>query len=304
MLWLGSRHRSPLQNPSTSVLRVSLVLSCSSLPSNPYLLVLSYHSSTVPPGGHFKSCAIAFDFLQICQSTGFAADRRQGCGAFRMIATNCFCVRSSSFLPTDPTGVLQHTMFKAGKVCFSYVFTENRSSPTASLNTKELGERLTIGPAGRFCASQAPQLYLAAARMDLRLAPPRRDTRTSVRFDGCSMFSCVFKKSDKDCSVSSSWSSSGIVFSVRFPLSSRPCPAGNRRLVMYVAVVCVFCAFPLILCTRFVLAILTTRLTDSVDHRSASNALAVETLVITIAGPLRTNTLGCCWISSRSSCAS
>ena len=51
MLWIGSRHRSPLQNPSTSVLRGRLVLSCSSLPSNPYLHVLSYHSSIVLPGG-------------------------------------------------------------------------------------------------------------------------------------------------------------------------------------------------------------------------------------------------------------
>ena len=59
--------------------------------------------------------------------------------------------------------VPQHTIFMAGKVCFSYVFKKNRSSPTTSLNTKELGERLTIGPAGRFCASQAPQLCLAAA---------------------------------------------------------------------------------------------------------------------------------------------
>ena len=37
-----------------------------------------------------------------------------------------------------------------GKVCFSYVFNKNKSSPTASLNTKDFGERLTIGPAGRF----------------------------------------------------------------------------------------------------------------------------------------------------------
>ena len=46
------------------------------------------------------------------------------------------------------------------------------------MNTKEVGERLTIGPAGRFCASQTPQLCLAAARISLRLSPPRRNTRT------------------------------------------------------------------------------------------------------------------------------
>ena len=73
-------------------------------------------------------------------------------------------------------------MFMASKVCFSYVFKKNRSSPTTSLNTKEWCKRLTIGPAGRF---SAPQLCLAAARMNLRLAPPRRNTRTNVRFDGC-----------------------------------------------------------------------------------------------------------------------
>ena len=49
-----------------------------------------------------------------------------------------------------------------------------------------------------------------------------------------------------------------------------------------------------------VLAVLTTRLTDSIDHPSARSVLAVATLVITITGALRTNRLGCCWISSRS----
>ena len=42
---------------------------------------------------------------------------------------------------------------------------------------RQVGERLTSGQAGRFCASQAPQLCLAAARMILRLAPSRRSTR-------------------------------------------------------------------------------------------------------------------------------
>ena len=42
--------------------------------------------------------------------------------------------------------------------------------------------------------------------------------------------------------------------------------------------------------SRAVLAVLTTRLTDSVDHPLAKNTLAVTTLVITIAGPLRTVT--------------
>ena len=62
---------------------------------------------------------------------------------------------------------------------------------------------------------------------------------------------------------------------------------------------CVFCAIPL-LC--LVLAVLTARLKDSVDYPSARNALAVATLVNPIVGSLRTNTLGCSWISSKSPC--
>ena len=77
--------------------------------------------------------------------------------AFLKISPNCSRRRT-----TRCNQVLQHTIFR-----------KNRSSPTTSLNTKELGERLKIGPAGRFCASQAPQLCLAAARMNPRLAPPR-----------------------------------------------------------------------------------------------------------------------------------
>ena len=145
--------------------------------------------------------------------------------------------------------VPQHTMFMAGKVCFSYVFKKNRSSPTTSLNTKELGERLTIGPAGRSCASQAPQLCLAAARMNLRLAPPRRNTRTSVRLDGCPMVSWIFEiclrvcnESDKDCSVSSSWSSCAVCvfWKIFIFLESLNCGwknVINCHFVMYVAVV-------------------------------------------------------------------
>ena len=46
--------------------------------------------------------------------------------------------------------VPRHTMIMAGKVCFSCVFKKKNSSPTKSLNTKEVGKRLTIGKAGRF----------------------------------------------------------------------------------------------------------------------------------------------------------
>ena len=58
--WLGSQHRSPLQNPSTSVLWGRLVSWCSG-PSNPYLHVLSYHSSTIPPG---RSLQVVFRHFQ------------------------------------------------------------------------------------------------------------------------------------------------------------------------------------------------------------------------------------------------
>ena len=44
--------------------------------------------------------------------------------------------------------------------------------------------------------------------------------------------------------------------------------------------------------------------TDSVDHPLAKNTLDLAILVITVAGPLRTNTLDCRRISSRSPCAS
>ena len=43
--------------------------------------------------------------LQKCQCTKCAAHQRQGWRAFRMIAANCFCMRSSRFLPTDPAHV-------------------------------------------------------------------------------------------------------------------------------------------------------------------------------------------------------
>ena len=43
MLWLDPQRRSPLQNPSTSVLRDRLVSYCSCLPSNPCPHVLSCH---------------------------------------------------------------------------------------------------------------------------------------------------------------------------------------------------------------------------------------------------------------------
>ena len=187
------------------------------------------------------------------------------------------------------------------------------SSPTTSLNTKEVGERLTIGPAGHFCASQAPHLCLAAARINLRLAPPRRNTRTSVRVDGCLFF---FHESSKSVSVSAMFRTKTVLFCLpghpvllcllgdfhlhqvsELSLGKRrkPSPRHECDCSMHVRRV----PFPV-----FLLAVLTTRLTDSVDHPLAKNTLAVATLVITIAGPLRTDTLDCRRISSTSPCAS
>ena len=89
-----------------SVLRGRLVSSCSSLPSNPCPHVLSCHSSTVPPAVSLRVSSHRFPlFQQKCLSTGCAAGRQQGCEAFRMTATNCFCMRSSMFLLTDPAKV-------------------------------------------------------------------------------------------------------------------------------------------------------------------------------------------------------
>ena len=167
------------------------------------------------------------------------------------------------------------------------VFKNGRSRPTTSLNTKELSERLTIGTAGRFCASQAPQLCLAAARMNLRLAPPpvpACDLTDAPCPHGSSKFVSVFAMSRiRNCGAKN---------------------VGNCHLVMYVPVVCMLCAL-LLMFFLSCFAVLTTRLTDSVDHPSTRNThLAVATLVITIAGPLRTNTFGCSRISSRRLCAS
>ena len=189
MLWLGSRHHSPLQNPSTSVLRGRLVSSCSNLPSNPCLHVSSCHFSTGPPVVSSLVPSLSTFSAKIpehklrCWSTarmrGLPYDRNQ----YFVYAFLRFSPDWSRRRKTRCRPVLQHTTFMAGKVCFSYVFKKNRSSSTTSLNTEEWSERITIGPAGRYCASQAPQLCLAAARMNLRLAPPRRNTRTNVRFD-------------------------------------------------------------------------------------------------------------------------
>ena len=72
-----------------------------------------------------QRCPSSFFFLQKCLCTCCAADRRQGYGAFRMIAANCFCMRSLKSLPTGPEGERHaaiecvNTMFMAGRVCLS-----------------------------------------------------------------------------------------------------------------------------------------------------------------------------------------
>ena len=179
------------------MLRGRLVSSCSCLPSNPQVHVLSYHSSTVPPGGHFKSCSVAFNF-----SSKMPVHKLRCWSTTRMRRLQ-YC-RSQLFLyavfkvspdwsrrgTTRCNPVLQHTRFMAGRVCFSLVFKKNRSSPTTPLNTKYFGERLTIVPAGRFCASHAPlsflwDLYLLRVR-ELWLEQSRKSTihQPGVHCDG------------------------------------------------------------------------------------------------------------------------
>ena len=228
---------SLLQNPNTSVLRGRLVSYCGSLPSNLYLHVLCYHSSTVLPGGSLPVVVRRFQLLlQKCQNK-----------------LRCWSMTRMRSLPYDRNQLFLYAVLKVSlewsrkgkqhaaiqytntrcsshaRCAFSKVIKKNRSSPTASMNTKELGERLTIGPVGSGCDSHAPQLCSAATRTNLRLAPPRRSTRTNVRFDGSSMFSCILaiclrtcSESDSDFSVSSSWSASGSSLSVGFSPSSSP----------------------------------------------------------------------------------
>ena len=134
-----------------------------------------------------------------------------------------------------------------------------------------MGERLTIGLAKRLCASQAPQVCLAAAKMNLRLAPPRRNTRTSVRFDGCPR---SHGSSKKDCFVSSSW----FLCCLCLLITSEKC-----HLVLNVTVVCMLDAFLFMFCLCCP-AVLTTRLTDSVGHPFARKTLPVATLVSRLQG--------------------
>ena len=135
--------------------------------------------------------------------------------------------------------------------------------------------------------------------MSLRLSPPRRNIRTSVRFDGCTFFSWIFEICLRVCNKSDIWE----IFIFLESLNCGWKSVGNCHFAMCVTEVCMLGAF--FSCfSCLVLAVLTTRLTDSVHHLLAKKTLAVATLVITIAGPLRKDTLDCRRISSRSSCAS
>ena len=74
--------------------------------SNPSMCVLrGSTSSTVPSGVALQVVFRRFQLsLQKCQCTNCAADQRQGCGAFRMIAANGFNMRSSRSLPIGLEG--------------------------------------------------------------------------------------------------------------------------------------------------------------------------------------------------------
>ena len=75
------------------------------------------------------------------------------------------------------------------------------------------------------------------------------------------------------------------------------------RLATSVHNACSARSFPLVSC--FVVAALTTLLSDSVDRPSTKNSTGCSNiLVIASAVLFKTNTPGCCWFSTRSSCAS
>ena len=139
MLWLGSRHHSLLQNPSTSVLRAVLcclgvvflpILTCTFCLAIPPRCFQGVTSSRVPSLSTFS--ANMPEHKLRCWSTtrmrGLPYDRNQlFLYAFLRISPNW-----SRRGTTRCNPVPQHTTFMASNVCFSYVFKKNRSSPTTS----------------------------------------------------------------------------------------------------------------------------------------------------------------------------
>ena len=84
----------------------------------------------IPPrclqGDHFKSCSVAFNFLQKCQSASCVAERLTKMLGFPYDRNQLFLYAVLKVSPdwcrrgtTRCNPVLQHTMFMAGKVCFS-----------------------------------------------------------------------------------------------------------------------------------------------------------------------------------------
>ena len=147
------------------------------------------------------------------------------------------------------------------------------------------------------------------------LTLPSRNTRTNVRFDGC-----LHVLMDLGYLPSHWQGVSERLFFLFVLVVSRFCLLCGRFTFLdslirgwetskvdissWMCVHSACSARSFILYSCFVLAALTTRLTDSVGHPSARNSLAVPTSVMAIAGPLKTSTSGCCWISTRSSRAS
>ena len=140
-------------------------------------------------------------------------------------------MRPSGSLPTGPAGERHaadqypNTLCSWQAKCAFRTCLEEQVKSDNIVEHEDWCERLTIG---RFCASQAPQLCLAAARINLRLAPPRRNTPHQVRFDvPCSHESSKFvvvSALSRIRTVSSSWSSCAVVSSGRFSFSPSLCP--------------------------------------------------------------------------------
>ena len=152
--------------------------------------------------------------MQVNHSVVFTehAGRQERCEAFQMTVTSCSCMRSD----TLQTCTRAKCAFRMCLRQTSHV--RQLRSTRRNWNGSRLDHRdVSLLDNHHNCA---------CAKMNLRLAP-RRNTRINVRFEVCTMWILeiylrVCNVSDEDCSVSSSWSSSGIVFSVSFAPSSSP----------------------------------------------------------------------------------
>ena len=173
--WLDSQHRNPHQYLPTFELLGRLV-ALIFFPILACTLCLSISPRRIQRC-HFQARFVTFCFLDqnLCAYAAPLVNNKNAGSAIGSQPRVSICISqclsrliSKGYSTTRYSPVPQRTRFIAGKV----------------LNTNELGERVTICPAGRFCASQAPQRCVAAPETSLRLDPSSCDTQTKVRFDG------------------------------------------------------------------------------------------------------------------------